>query len=53
MFDGRMETPSPANQLTEVMFYHLMEQPLEIALTGLLERSLQRGWRVVEEGRDR
>lgn len=35
------------------MFYHLMEQPLEIALTGLLERSLQRGWRVVVEGRDR
>ncbi|MEM1365966.1 MAG: DNA polymerase III subunit chi [Pseudomonadota bacterium] len=46
-----METQSPQN--IEVMFYHLMEQPLEIALTGLLERSLQRGWRVVVEGRDR
>ena len=33
--------------MTEVLFYHLQRQPLEGVLPGLLERSLQRGWRVV------
>lgn len=33
--------------MTEVLFYHLQGQPLERVLPGLLERSLQRGWRVV------
>lgn len=42
---------------TEVLFYHLTESTLEDALPGLLERSLQRGWRVTvqcasEERRD-
>ena len=32
--------------MTEVVFYHLKERPLEKVLPGLLERSLQRGWRV-------
>jgi DNA polymerase-3 subunit chi len=32
--------------MTEVLFYHLTNQPLDRALPGLLERSLERGWRV-------
>jgi DNA polymerase III subunit chi len=31
----------------EVYFYHLERQPLEKVLPQLLERSLERGWRVV------
>ena len=43
--------------MAEVLFYHLTESSLEEALPGLLERSVQRGWRVVvqtgtEERRD-
>ena len=43
--------------MAEVLFYHLTESTLEEALPGLLERSLERGWRVVvqagsEERRD-
>ncbi len=33
--------------MTEILFYHLTESTLEDALPGLLERSLQRGWRAV------
>ncbi|HEY2134626.1 MAG TPA: DNA polymerase III subunit chi [Xanthobacteraceae bacterium] len=33
--------------MTEVLFYHLQGQPLERVLPNLLERSLERGWRVV------
>src|SRR5690242_20307501 len=33
--------------VTEVLFYHLQGQKLEGVLTTLLERSLERGWRVV------
>jgi DNA polymerase-3 subunit chi len=33
--------------MTEVLFYHLQHQPLERVLPALLEKSLQRGWRVV------
>jgi DNA polymerase-3 subunit chi len=33
--------------MTEVLFYHLQGQKLEGVLTTLLERSLERGWRVV------
>lgn len=32
--------------MTEVLFYHLQRKRLEDALPGLLETSLQRGWRV-------
>jgi DNA polymerase-3 subunit chi len=32
--------------VTEVLFYHLEGQPLERVLPSLLERSLERGWRV-------
>lgn len=43
--------------MTEVLFYHLTESTLEEALPPLLEKSLQRGWKVVvqvgsEERRD-
>ncbi|MCJ8519184.1 DNA polymerase-3 subunit chi [Pseudorhizobium tarimense] len=41
--------------MTEVLFYHLTESKLEDALPALLEKSVERGWRVVvqtaEEGR--
>lgn len=33
--------------MTEILFYHLQRQPLERVLPILLERSLERGWRVV------
>lgn len=33
--------------MTEVLFYHLQNQPLEKALPVLLEKSVERGWRVV------
>jgi DNA polymerase III subunit chi len=33
--------------MTEVLFYHLQRQPLESVLPSLLERSVERGWRVV------
>ena len=33
--------------MTEVLFYHLQGQSLDKVLPTLLERSLQRGWRVV------
>jgi DNA polymerase-3 subunit chi len=33
--------------MTEVFFYHLERQPLERVLPQLLQRSLERGWRVV------
>jgi DNA polymerase III subunit chi len=33
--------------MTELLFYHLQRQPLERVLPTLLERSVERGWRVV------
>jgi DNA polymerase-3 subunit chi len=33
--------------MTEMLFYHLQNQPLERVLPQLLERSVDRGWRVV------
>ena len=33
--------------MTEVLFYHLQNQPVERVLPPLLEKSLERGWRVV------
>jgi DNA polymerase-3 subunit chi len=33
--------------VTEVLFYHLHRQPIERVLPALLEKSLERGWRVV------
>ena len=33
--------------MTEILFYHLERQPIERVLPALLEKSLERGWRVV------
>lgn len=33
--------------MTEVLFYHLHNQTLEAILPGLLEKTLERGWRAV------
>ena len=33
--------------MTDVLFYHLQAQPVERVLPVLLEKSLERGWRVV------
>jgi DNA polymerase-3 subunit chi len=33
--------------MTEVLFYHLQDMTLEAVLPPLLEKSLERGWRVV------
>jgi len=33
--------------MTEILFYHLQHQPLERVLPALLEKSRERGWRVV------
>jgi DNA polymerase-3 subunit chi len=33
--------------MTELLFYHLQRQPLEKVLPALIEKSLERGWRVV------
>ena len=33
--------------MTEILFYHLQRQPIERVLPQLLEKSLERGWRVV------
>jgi DNA polymerase III subunit chi len=37
--------------MTEVLFYHLQGMSLESVLPPLLEKSLERGWRVVVHGR--
>jgi DNA polymerase III subunit chi len=33
--------------MTEILFYHLQRQPLERVLPTLLEKSIERGWRVI------
>ena len=33
--------------MAEVLFYRLSESPVEATLPGLIERSLERGWRVL------
>jgi DNA polymerase-3 subunit chi len=33
--------------VTEILFYHLQHQPIERVLPTLLEKSLERGWRVI------
>ena len=33
--------------MTEILFYHLQRQPLEKVIPHLLEKSIERGWRVV------
>ncbi|PRY26856.1 DNA polymerase III chi subunit [Aliiruegeria haliotis] len=36
----------------QAFFYHLTRHPLEVTLPMLLEKSMQRGWRVVVRGND-
>ena len=36
--------------MTEVLFYHLQGQKLESVLPTLLEKSVERGWRVIVQG---
>jgi DNA polymerase III subunit chi len=38
--------------MAEVWFYHLQNQPLGRALPALLEKALERGWRVAIQGGD-
>ncbi|PCJ95564.1 MAG: DNA polymerase III subunit chi [Hyphomicrobiales bacterium] len=33
--------------MAEILFYHLQSQPLDEVLPGLLERSLERSWKVI------
>ena len=35
--------------MTDVLFYHLQNQPLERVLPALLEKSVERGWKAVVE----
>jgi DNA polymerase III subunit chi len=37
-------------RMTEMLFYHLQGQKLESVLPALLERSLERGWKVIVQG---
>jgi DNA polymerase III subunit chi len=37
--------------MTEIWFYHLQSQPLERVLPGLIEKSLEKGWRVALQAR--
>jgi DNA polymerase-3 subunit chi len=37
--------------MTEIWFYHLQRQPLERVLPNLIEKSLEKGWRVVVQAR--
>ena len=36
--------------MTEILFYHLQGQKLDGVLPALLEKSLERGWRVIVQG---
>jgi DNA polymerase-3 subunit chi len=36
--------------MTEILFYHLQGQKLEGVLPALLEKSLERGWKVIVQG---
>ncbi len=37
--------------MTEIWFYHLQSRPLEAVLPSLIEKSLEKGWRVVVQAR--
>ena len=37
--------------MTEIWFYHLQRQPLERVLPSLIEKSLEKGWRVAVQAR--
>ena len=37
--------------MAELLFYHLQRRPLEAVLPALLQKTLERGWRAVVQGR--
>lgn len=37
--------------MAELLFYHLQRRPLEAVLPSLLQKSLERGWRAIVQGR--
>jgi DNA polymerase III subunit chi len=39
--------------VTDVVFYHLLSQPLETALPQLIEKSREKGWRVIVQAMTR
>ena len=47
---SRISTSDDGGAVTEVLFYHLQGQKLEGVLPTLIERSLERGWRVAVQG---
>jgi DNA polymerase III subunit chi len=46
------DTPERDRGVTEVLFYHLTESKLEDALPPLLDKSVERGWRVAVQTRE-
>ena len=44
--------PEAERRMAEVLFYHLTESKLEEALPPLLEKSVERGWKVAVQTRD-
>ena len=38
--------------MSEVLFYHLEKQSLDDVLPGLIERTLARGWRALQQGEE-
>jgi len=38
--------------MSDILFYHLTQSPVEATLPNLLERSLERGWKVCVRGTD-
>jgi DNA polymerase-3 subunit chi len=48
--ESKMDRLHAGAAMTELLFYHLQGQPLERVLPSLLEKSLERGWRVVVQG---
>ncbi len=51
---GLLRTVTPVllgrDTMTEMLFYHLQGQKLEGVLPALLEKSLERGWKVIVQG---
>ena len=41
----------PLWNMTEICFYHLQRRPLERVLPNLIEKSLEKGWRVAVQAR--
>ena len=48
--EGPLREITQRHAMTEILFYHLQGQKLEGVLPALLEKSLERGWKVVVQG---